>query len=1760
MSRRWVGWLVFIFCLGAAREASAALTVGAPGDVTFTGVVFNTSAMATRTLTSDVADTVTVTKAGAGCNDITVSPTGTYLFTLGESKTLTFTFTPPLGGSFACTFTFTGLNGFSGIPTATVVVTGTATAPVISTSPAATAVFPDVRVANAAALTSLQIVRISNTGTANLSVTGLAITGSNAGDYTFPAVGLPATILPAGHLDVTITFNPSQSGARLADFEISSDDPALTMPKKVALQGNGTNAVISAADLDFGIVGAGTTASSAIVVTNTALLPVGPLQVASATIMQTSTWFTFAANGSGCAGLTTCNFAGLIVNTTAPVTVRCAPPLGATGAQMATVGFTSDTDGGGDSTSMLTCTAGSPQVMVAPTTLTFADQRVATTSAAQQIVITNSGNSTLHYSIAASGGTPSAFPITAACTTNCSLAMGLAVMVDVKFNPATPTALGTTIHVTSDDPDLVDQDIAVTASGNGIAPQIAAPASLDFMNVELVTPSTLVLTAMNTGGAPLMITTAALSSGGADYTVMGTAGAQTVAVNGSATWMVRCNPSTTGPRPGNFRIVSDSFTGGTTNVTLTCNGLQGALATTPATSAIAPLNFGGVAVGMTQTLPFVLRNPGNVTVTGISGALAPAGVGYSIDPTTPIPTSLMPGATAMINVKFTPASGTDGGAATIMISGTWGAVPTATMVTVFIDGDGLTAGYDVTTVPSTSPPAIDFGSVRWDQTATGFFCIVNTDQAPLTIQTPIDITPTAPTVASEFAVTSVKRNATCSTTGGATANLPQTLATGQILVVTVTADPNNRTGAMAATATITSDLAMNPTRTVALTAMSTTAMLTTTPGLLVDFGSVDRDGPAATKRVTITNTGDGALNLSAFTRTPLTGPFTFVLPADQSVPLGGTVDIDVTYTPTVEQAPGVFEQVVISHNIAGVINGPAMQMITLRGRGIDRHIALDPPPLFPDTFRNPGSMAPVRTVTVRNTGEASLSISAVMLTNADVWQIVDGNPVSIASQGSHDFMVRFVPKVAGKAPVGQLTFMNNDNSVPTPMAVVLLNGNGMDRNVVMGEPEIPFGYTGIGIPVTLDGVLAVTSMDPTNAFTIHSIEIDDAANFHLEQAPADLALPASTTMKFTVTFTPTAEGDFETHAHLFLDEDPTAQSDVKLTGTAVFVDVTGGGGCSTGRDTGTGMVLVLGVLVLRRRRRAAAALVALCVGLLALPSSGRADPNLDLDVSVFNPTPTTTGNGFQVQPASVGSNGTFVGAATVSYATNPLILRFAGNEHVAITQRTTIELGAAYAFLDRFEAGIRMPLYNQAGDGKMVGVASPSGTARGDLVLHGKVQLAKADVGGNQLLAGATLALTLPTASSQEFAGVDKPTGRIYGLVTMLPGALAKRLSFTANLGAVIRQKSSLSNIDQGSGLAWGLGGSVRALDDLWATAEMFGDVMPSGRKATAMSSAGTLAPSEYLVGLSYRAERRVSLGLAVGRGLIAGIGTPDLRGVVSLSFVPGTEALTPLHPPPPPKIDGDADGDGIPDSVDRCPNEPEDKDMFDDTDGCPDPDNDGDGLPDAVDKCPLDAEDKDGFQDEDGCPDKDNDNDGIPDTQDKCPNEPEDKDGFQDLDGCPDPDNDLDGILDAQDKCPNEPETINGIQDDDGCPDRGDALVAVTPSALEATEAVQFTGTKIAKGSTNLLGQVAATLRAHQEIVRLKIVAHVQPSGDTDRDQDLSEKRAQAVRDWLIAWGIPQTRLSAQGLGGQKPLVPRGAKNAQMINDRIEMIILERK
>src|SRR6185437_3728654 len=182
----------------------------------------------------------------------------------------------------------------------------------------------------------------------------------------------------------------------------------------------------------------------------------------------------------------------------------------------------------------------------------------------------------------------------------------------------------------------------------------------------------------------------------------------------------------------------------------------------------------------------------------------------------------------------------------------------------------------------------------------------------------------------------------------------------------------------------------------------------------------------------------------------------------------------------------------------------------------------------------------------------------------------------------------------------------------------------------------------------------------------------------------------------------------------------------------------------------------------------------------------------------------------------------------------------------------------------------------------------------------------------------------------------------------------------------------------------------------------------------------------------------------------------------------PPEKCLAPVVPP-------DTDHDGIPDKTDKCPTEPEDKDGFEDADGCPDPDNDKDGIPDKADKCPNEPEDKDNFEDADGCPDPDNDADGILDNVDKCPNEPEDKDGFEDADGCPDPDNDKDGVLDAADKCPNDP----GPPDNDGCPKKYEHIV-VTPEKIELKQKIFFDTNKatIQPRSFSLLDEIASVLK----------------------------------------------------------------------------------
>jgi outer membrane protein OmpA-like peptidoglycan-associated protein len=186
--------------------------------------------------------------------------------------------------------------------------------------------------------------------------------------------------------------------------------------------------------------------------------------------------------------------------------------------------------------------------------------------------------------------------------------------------------------------------------------------------------------------------------------------------------------------------------------------------------------------------------------------------------------------------------------------------------------------------------------------------------------------------------------------------------------------------------------------------------------------------------------------------------------------------------------------------------------------------------------------------------------------------------------------------------------------------------------------------------------------------------------------------------------------------------------------------------------------------------------------------------------------------------------------------------------------------------------------------------------------------------------------------------------------------------------------------------------------------------------------------------------------------------------------------------------------------------------------------DADLDEIADTRDVCPEHPEDRDLFRDEDGCPEPDNDEDHVADVDDLCPCEAEDGDGFEDADGCPDLDDDGDRLLDACDRCPREGEVYNGFCDEDGCPDRGHVLlVDETITILDRAPFAQGSS-RLTDDVGPLIDALAHTLLQHPEIELVAVVGH---AGRRERSREaLARARAEAVHAALIGRGVPTERL----------------------------------
>ena len=227
-----------------------------------------------------------------------------------------------------------------------------------------------------------------------------------------------------------------------------------------------------------------------------------------------------------------------------------------------------------------------------------------------------------------------------------------------------------------------------------------------------------------------------------------------------------------------------------------------------------------------------------------------------------------------------------------------------------------------------------------------------------------------------------------------------------------------------------------------------------------------------------------------------------------------------------------------------------------------------------------------------------------------------------------------------------------------------------------------------------------------------------------------------------------------------------------------------------------------------------------------------------------------------------------------------------------------------------------------------------------------------------------------------------------------------------------------------------------------------------------------------------------------------------------------------------------DADGDGIGDNKDECPNDKGSAEL----NGCPD--RDGDGIADKNDACPDVA----GLAEFNGCVDSDG--DGVSDDKDRCPAES----GTLALKGCPDTDGD--SIADLDDLCPD----VAGLAKNKGCPEVSQAVKEVFTKALQG---IQFqSGRDVIKSSSYGILNNVADIMNENPVYKLFIQGHTDSQGDDAMNQDLSDRRAAAVKAYLEGKGVSAERMRSQGFGETKPVADNGTSAGRAQNRRVEFTV----
>jgi FtsP/CotA-like multicopper oxidase with cupredoxin domain len=675
--------------------------------------------------------------------------TGTIL-SLGTCS-ITVTFTPAVMGARVASLTFTTSDPAN--PLITIPLAGTGISPLITVTPAPLA-FGNQPVGTTS---TAQIVTISNSGgTAPLTINGIAIAGVNATDFLMTqncGTTFPVSVAMGASCTASITFTPGAAGARTATMTVTAAAPATT--QTVAITGTGTvpGASLTPPLLTFPNQFV-LTASAAQTVTLTNTGP-APLTISSVSVTGAN-----AADFSAAGCATT-----LAAGANCLITVTFTPQARA--ARTATLVVT-DNAPTPTQTVTLNGTGVAPVAAIYPRGLAFGVQLIATTSTAQTLVISNSGDAPLVVgSISIAGANASDFAF-APGTCGVPVPALQVCMITVSFTPTASGARAGVLSVASNDP--VNPLLTIPFSGTGTAVALS-PAAITFPNQVVGTSSTSwTITIGNSGPTALTINSIVLGGANpADFTLNNQCGA---AINSgrSCTVRMRFAPTAIGARAASLVVSTSDLGTPQASVALSGTGTAPALSATPTTLAFSSaLNTASAAqvitVSNVGTSPLTITsinlggtNTGQFTQTNNCTIGAPMAIGTS----------------CKVNVTFRPTSTNPSTKSqTLNIN----AAAPAVSQSVPLTGNVVVPTYTV------SPATVAFPNQAINTTSTArTVTVTNTGTVPLPI-TNVNIT--GPN-ANRFAQTN-----TCG--AGGFRPFPNTLAVGASCTISTTFRPTTAT-------------------------------------------------------------------------------------------------------------------------------------------------------------------------------------------------------------------------------------------------------------------------------------------------------------------------------------------------------------------------------------------------------------------------------------------------------------------------------------------------------------------------------------------------------------------------------------------------------------------------------------------------------------------------------------------------------------------------------------------------------------------------------------------------------------------------------------------------------------------------------------------------------------------------------------------------------------------------------------------------------